>query len=114
MSYHPSIAETLAQELVDIRAEQARLKTREAELRAALISLAAPARGSVQIPTQAAVVRIETRSATRFDARRLPRDIRNDPRYCVEKETTYVRVLPAGGRKKTQRTEDAFDVIERF
>lgn len=114
MSYHPSIVETLAEELVDLRAELARLKAREADLRDALISLAAPARGHVQIPTQAAVVRIETRSATRFDAKRLPKDVRNDSRYLVEKETTYVRILPADGGKKIRAAQDAFDVIDRF
>ena len=72
MSYHPSIVETLAEELVDVRAAQARLKAREAELREALSSLAAPAQGRVQIPTRAGGVQIETRSERRFDARRLP------------------------------------------
>ena len=114
MSYHPSIVETLAEELVDVRAAQARLKAREAELREALLSLAAPAHGRVQIPTRAGVVQIETRAERRFDARRLPDGVRNDPRYRVAKDATYVRVLPAGGGKSSPVQRDDFDVIDRF
>lgn len=105
MSYHPSIAETLAEELIVVRAQQARLKAREAEVRAALLLVAGP--GRVVAPS--AVVQIETRMTRRFDARRLPDHMRRDPQYQAEKETTFVRVLsvPPAAR-------DDFEVIERF
>ncbi|WP_415403899.1 hypothetical protein [Tateyamaria sp. SN3-11] len=116
MNHYPSIAETLAEELIDLRAQQARLKTRESEVRNALLSLVAPDQGMVQIAAPTAAVRIETRVALRFDASRLPDHIRSDPRYKVQKETTYVRILPSSGRTLAARSGPDgvdFDVIER-
>ena len=116
MNHHPSIAETLAEELIALRAQQARLKTREAEVRNALLSLVAPDQGMVQIAAPTAAVRIETRVASRFDPSRLPDHIRTDARYQVRKETTYVRILPGSGRSalaRPGREGGDFDVIER-
>ena len=93
MSYHPSIAETLAEELVSTRAQLTTLKQREGELRDALLSLAGPGAAPVNIPTLSSVVRIERRVSKRFDANRLPDHIRDDARYKAEKEVVYVRVL---------------------
>ena len=119
MSYHPSIAETLAEELVSIRSKLSTLKQREAEVREALLSLAGRGQAQVNIPTVSAVVRIERRTAKRFDAGRLPVHIRDDPRYQVQKEAVYVRVLnssrgPGDPMGKTRQRPDTFDVIEHF
>lgn len=119
MTHYLSIAETLAEELVDLRCQQTILKVREGELRAALLELTGTDPGHVQIATASAVVRIETRRSSRFDAKRLPDHIRKDPKYRTTKDTTIVRVLPSGqtarGRAHPERTTpDEFDVFERF
>lgn len=108
MSSYPSIVETLAEELVVLRAQQAKLKAREADVRDALLSSVAPRTGGVTIAAATAPVRIEIRVDTRFDARRLPDHIRRDPKYQVEKKVTYVRVL-----KPQRAPKDDFEVIER-
>ena len=78
-----------ADELAEIRDEIARLKRREAELRAAFLArpdLAAQGRWSrVEV--------IETRQS-RFDPALLPPAIRDDPRFRREKTVQIVRCLP--------------------
>ena len=79
-----------ADELAEIRAEIARLKAREAALRAHFL----------RHPTDHAQGRwtrvevVETRQH-RFNAALLPDHIRQDPRYCEEKLVQTVRCLPA-------------------
>ena len=78
-----------ADELAAIRAEIARLKRREAELRQAILH-------DPDCATTGRWHRIEvTVSRARvFDAQLLPAAIRGDPRYRRERVTTYVRCLP--------------------
>ncbi|WP_157598710.1 hypothetical protein [Tateyamaria omphalii] len=119
MSYHPPIVESLAEELVAIRAKQADMKRREAELSDALLSLVDQRDKTVQIPTATAIVRIEQKVTTRFDAKRLPKHICDDLRYRTKSETTYVRVLSPAPRASVRRSADIAeaddaDLIERF
>jgi hypothetical protein len=79
-----------ADELAEIRAEIARLKTREAALRATFLRHPA-------VKTQgrwARVEVVETRQ-TRFNPALLPDEIRRDPRYLEERLVQSVRCLPA-------------------
>lgn len=87
---------SLADDLADIRAEIARLKAREAALRAAILGR----RGQVPDGRWARVEIVERRSRV-FDKALLPEDIRTDPRFFRERVTSYVRCLPvqvAGSR----------------
>ncbi len=76
-----------ADELAEIRAEMARLKAREAALRALLLSQE-PAVGRwhrIEITEQRARV---------FDARLLPPHIRDNPAFWRERVTQVVKCLP--------------------
>ena len=92
----PHVFAGLADELAETRAEIARLKEREAALRAAILGR----RG--QVPDgRWARVEVEQRRARIFDKELLPEDIRDDPRFWRDRVTTYVRCLPvelAGSR----------------
>lgn len=79
-----------ADELTEIRAEIARLKTREAALRA--LFLRSPKDHTLGRWSRVEVV--ETRQ-TRFNAALLPDAIRRDPRYLEERLVQTVRCLPA-------------------
>ncbi|WP_430464354.1 hypothetical protein [Tabrizicola sp.] len=79
-----------ADELGEIRAEIARLKAREAALRAQF--LRAPQDKTLGRWTKVEVV--ETRQ-TRFNPALLPDEIRRDPRYCEDRLVQSVRCLPA-------------------
>jgi hypothetical protein len=78
-----------ADELAEIRAEIARLKAREAALRAQFLRQPdAKAQGR-----WARVEVVETRQA-RFNPALLPDEIRRDPRYHEERVVQTVRCLP--------------------
>lgn len=75
-----------ADELAEIRAEIARLKRREAELRMAFFT--AP-----DMPKIGRMHKVElvTRRRTVFEARLLPAEIRNDPTYIRERVMRVLR-----------------------
>lgn len=78
-----------ADELAEIRAEIARLKRREAELRAAFLARPdQPAQGR-----WSRVEVVETRQS-RFDPTLLPLSILQDPRFRCDKIVQIVRCLP--------------------
>lgn len=83
---------SLADELAEVRAELARLKLREARLRAAV--LAAPAAVPPGRWSQVAVVESLTRV---FDPSLLPADLREDPRFQRERRVLMVKTLPVQG-----------------
>ncbi|MCL7465124.1 hypothetical protein [Phaeovulum sp. NW3] len=78
----------LADELADIRAEIARLKRREAELRAAYLT-------QPDLPKVGRRMKVElvTQRSTIFDPRLLPAEIRNNPAYQREKVTRTLRTV---------------------
>jgi len=79
----------LADELAEIRAEIARLKLREAVLRAQFLAdPKAPRRGRWHR------VEVEERDETRFNPALLPAAIVQDPRYREEHRVQTVRCLP--------------------
>jgi hypothetical protein len=77
-----------ADELAEIRAEIARLKLREAALRAGF--LADPGKGMIGRWNRVEVVQTTARI---FDHRLLPAAIRDDPRYSRDRVTQSVRCL---------------------
>lgn len=79
----------LADALADVRAEIARLKQREAALRAAILQR----RGQVP-PGRWHRVEVVERRSRRFDKALLPDTILSDPAYWRERVTRYVRCLP--------------------
>lgn len=87
---HPIAA---ADELAEIRAEIARLQSREAELRASL--LAAPADMLTGRWHRAEVTEQRVRQ---FDAALLPREIRENPAFWRESFRMVVRTLPVQAR----------------
>ncbi|WP_299153352.1 hypothetical protein [uncultured Tateyamaria sp.] len=104
------LQKTLARELVALRAELAALKDRETHVRLALLHQVSAHVGQHDIPVGDAVVRIERKAVRRFEAKRLPPDIRDNPRYVSRQTTTYVRVLDM----PAPRDGSEFDVIDRF
>ena len=87
---HPIAA---ADELAEIRAEIARLQSREAELRASLLAaLAAMLTGGCH---RAEVTEQRVRQ---FDAALLPREIRENPAFWRESFRMVVRTLPVQAR----------------
>ena len=78
-----------ADELAEIRAEIARLKAREAALRAQF--LRDPDHGTLGRWSRVEVVESHSR---RFNAALLPPAILNDPRYREEKVVRTVKVVP--------------------
>ena len=82
-----------ADELASIRAELARLKRREAELRAAYLT-------DTELPKIGRWHRVEvlTQRANIFDPRLLPEEIRNDPAYRRERVTHILRSTRIGAR----------------
>lgn len=89
---------SLADELAETRTEIARLKAREAALRAAILERQG------QVPDgRWARVEVVVRKAQVFDKALLPESIREDPRYWRERATTYVSCRPvqvAGSRRE--------------
>lgn len=85
-----------ADELADIRAEIARLKLREATLRAAILS---------QPPETGRWHRVEVTEHTSrvFDAALLPAQIRDNPSYWRERITQVVKCLPVQWRAAGER-----------
>ncbi|SEQ15067.1 hypothetical protein SAMN04488092_104225 [Thalassovita taeanensis] len=79
----------LADELAETRAGIARLKEREAALRAAILAQ----RHDVPDGRWSRVEVVERRARV-FDKALLPTEIREDPRYWREKLTRYVQCLP--------------------
>jgi hypothetical protein len=79
----------LADELADTRAEIARLRRREADLRAALIAAPADQRSG---RWNAAEVALRKRLV--FNVYLLPPEIRQDPRYWEDRATHVVTVKP--------------------
>ena len=79
-----------ADELAEIRAEIARLKLREAALRA--VFLRAPQGQTTGRWNKVEVVETKER---RFNPALLPDEIRQDPRFMEEKHVQTVRCLPA-------------------
>lgn len=79
-----------ADELAEIRAEIARLKTREAALRALFLR-------DPNGPVSGRWTRVEVEQShqRRFNPALLPDEIRRDPRYLEEKLVQTVRCLPA-------------------
>lgn len=78
-----------ADELAEIRAEIARLKLREAALRAQF--LRDPELGTLGRWSRVEVVESHSR---RFNPALLPPTIRNDPRFFDERVVTSLRVVP--------------------
>lgn len=78
----------LADELADIRAEIARLKRREAELRAAYLT-------QPELPRAGRRHRVElvTQHARIFDPRLLPAELRSDPAFQRDKITRVLRTV---------------------
>jgi hypothetical protein len=78
----------LADELADIRTEIARLKRREAELRAAYLT-------QPELPRAGRRNRVElvTQRARIFDPRLLPAELRNDPAFQRDKVTRVLRTV---------------------
>lgn len=87
---HPIAA---ADELAEIRAEIARLKTREAALRDSL--LAAPPE---TLTGRWHRVEVTEQRVRQFDATLLPATIRDDPSYWRERVQMTVRTLPVQAR----------------
>lgn len=79
-----------ADELAEIRAEIARLKTREAALRAQFLR-----QPGVKAQGRWARVEVVETRQTRFNPALLPDEIRRDPRYHEERLVQSVRCLPA-------------------
>lgn len=79
----------LADELADIRAEIARLKRREAELRAAFLTQPDLPRTGRRNQVDLVVQRTRI-----FDPRLLPAEIRNNPAYQRDKVTRILRTTP--------------------
>jgi hypothetical protein len=79
-----------ADELAEIRAEIARLKTREAALRAQFLR-----HPKDQLLGRWTRVEVVENRQHRFNPALLPDAIRQDPRYCEEKLVQTVRCLPA-------------------
>ncbi|MFZ9198900.1 MAG: hypothetical protein ACO22Z_06100 [Paracoccaceae bacterium] len=79
-----------ADELAEIRAEIARLKTREAALRAQFLR-----QPGVKAQGRWARVEVFETRQTRFNPALLPDEIRRDPRYHEERLVQSVRCLPA-------------------
>ncbi|MGD9918046.1 MAG: hypothetical protein AB7U46_08510 [Paenirhodobacter sp.] len=77
---------TPADELADIRAEIARLRKREAELRAAYL-------GNPELPKIGRWHKVELKTLRQrvFEPRLLPEEIRLDPAYMREKVTRVLR-----------------------
>jgi hypothetical protein len=82
-----------ADELAEIRAEIARLRLREAALRAAILK--APDTVAEGRWTR---VEVAERRLSVFDPARLPAEIRDDPRYWRERVTTAVLCHAAAPR----------------
>ena len=80
---------SLADELADVRSELARLRLREAELRAALV--AAPADQRLGRWSEAEVT---LRRKMVFNAYLLPAEIRQDPRYWEDRAFHVVACRP--------------------
>jgi hypothetical protein len=76
-----------ADELADIRAEMARLKMREAALRALIIAIPPQ-------PGRWHRVEVKEMRARVFDASLLPPQIRENPAYWRERVSQVVRCLP--------------------
>jgi hypothetical protein len=89
---------SLADELAQVRAELARLKLREARLRAAV--LAAPDAVPPGRWSQVAVVESLTRV---FDPSLLPQDLREDPRFMRERRVVMVKTLPVQAQPSSPR-----------
>ena len=87
---HPIAA---ADELAEIRAEIARLQTREAESRATLAS--AP---QDMLIGRWHRVEVTEQRVLRFDTALLPREIRENPAFWRESLRTVVRTLPVQAR----------------
>ena len=87
---HPIAA---ADELAEIRAEIARLQSREAELRATL--LAAP---PDMLSGRWYRVEVTEQRVRQFDAALLPREIRENPAFWRETLRTVVRTQPGQAR----------------
>lgn len=87
---HPIAA---ADELAEIRAEIARLQTREAELRATLV--AAP---QDMLIGRWHRVEVTEQRVLRFDSALLPRETRENPAFWRESLRTVVRTLPVQAR----------------
>lgn len=82
-----------ADELAEVRAEIARLKLREAQLRARLIEMPPEARQGRWSRAEV----LESRMRI-FDARLLPPALRDDPRYWRERVSLTLRCLPIQAR----------------
>lgn len=80
---------SLADDLADTRAEIARLKQREAALRAAILER----RGQVPEGRWVRIEMVEKRARV-FDKSLLPDEIRKNPRFYRDQVTTHVRCLP--------------------
>ncbi|GAB4258767.1 MAG: hypothetical protein Kow0013_00880 [Pararhodobacter sp.] len=85
-----------ADELARIRAEIARLRDREQELRKRLLAAPEAARDGdwTRIKVSERVIRL-------FDHRLLPDAVRNDPRYWRERVVTELRCVPMPLRSPT-------------
>lgn len=95
-------AAALADMLGQVREEIKALKDREAELRARILSRRANA------PLEGAHFTVSVRRSTRrsFNAKALPPEIREDPRYWTETESQTVLVKPR------QKAEEDIQLIE--
>ncbi|WP_299280926.1 hypothetical protein [uncultured Tateyamaria sp.] len=92
---------TLARELVALRTELAALKDRETHVRLALLHQISAHVDQHDIPVGDTVVRIERKAVRRFDAKRLPPDIRDNPRFVRCQTMTDVRLLDTSGPSDT-------------
>lgn len=77
-----------ADELAEIRAEMARLKAREAALRATILKLPPPA-----LIGRWNRIEIENRCQSVFDQNLLPDSLRHDPRFRVARQFHILRCL---------------------
>jgi len=91
----------LADELADIRSEIARLKRREAELRAAFLTQPGLPRSGRRNQVELVVQRTRI-----FDPRLLPAEIRANPAYQRDKVTRTLRTAPVD----TPQQAPAFEV----
>lgn len=110
-----------ADELADIRAQIARLRKREAELRGALLLCDDP---DMRVGDAHKVV-VKTLRSRVFEKSRLPQVIQSDPRFFRTREVTHVCLLPTERRARRQGlfsglgltprpNEAEFDVLEPF
>jgi hypothetical protein len=78
-----------ADELADVRAEIARLKAREAQLRSFFLTAPLTARSG-----RWSRVEIEEAQSNRFNPSLLPDTIRSDDRFCQTRLVQIIRCLP--------------------